>query len=103
MPHRTRVGDTFPGRIFSVFSPDGRRVLSTSSDHTTRLWDADVGQLLLTFEGYNLNRILSKPGVDLPDLVFGPVLSAVFEPNGGRVLTPSSNDKAPRIWDDSGN
>jgi WD40 repeat protein len=67
-----------------VFSPDGRRVL-TSEDNTAQLWEADNGKLLVTFQGH----------IDM-------VYSAVFSPDGQRVLT-ASEDKTARLWEtDSG-
>jgi len=68
--------------VLSVqFSPDGRRVVTSSEDHTARVWDAQTG---------------------LP--VTGPlkhgnqVFSAQFSPDGGRVVT-ASYDHTARVWD----
>lgn len=64
---------------FLQFSADGRRLLSTSADMTTRLWDlvisADAAPVLPHADAY-----------------------AVFSPDGRRVVTGSS-DKAARVWD----
>jgi WD40 repeat protein len=35
-----------------AFSPDGKRIVSGSSDKTIRLWDAERGQLQPTLEGH---------------------------------------------------
>jgi WD40 repeat protein len=32
-----------------AFSPDGRRVLSASHDHTLKIWDAPIGGTLITY------------------------------------------------------
>src|SRR5271166_391061 len=65
----------------AVFSPDGRRVLTSSWDNTARLWEPESGELLATFQGHT-----------------GPVTSAVFSPDGRRVLT-ASGDKTARLWE----
>jgi dipeptidyl aminopeptidase/acylaminoacyl peptidase len=78
------IGTTF-NLVSAVFSPDGRRVLTASSDKTAQLLKADNGKLLATFQGHS-----------------GWVNSAVFSPDGRRVLT-ASKDKTARLWEpDSG-
>src|SRR5262249_7640350 len=65
--------------VRSVFSPDGRRILSASYDHTARVWDASDGRLLAT--------LTHDAAVE----------HAVFSPDGRHIAT-ASNDKTARIW-----
>jgi len=59
-------------RVDSVsFGPDSSRIVTASADHTVRQWDARTGKLLATFD---------HPVGMLP-------WSAVFSPDGTRVLT----------------
>jgi WD40 repeat protein/tetratricopeptide (TPR) repeat protein/archaellum biogenesis ATPase FlaH len=65
------------------FSPDGKRILTASSDNTARVWDVS-GKLLATLTGHT-----------------SYVISASFSPDGKRILTASSDNTA-RVWDVSG-
>jgi WD40 repeat protein/serine/threonine protein kinase len=66
---------------YAAFSPDSRRVVTASRDHTARVWDAVTGEP-----------------------VTGPlrhghvVWKAVFSPDGNRVVT-ASHDGTARVWD----
>ncbi len=64
-----------------VFSPDGTQLVSTSDDHTARLWRVSTGSLTAELRGHT-----SK------------VIGAAFRPDGARVLTNSS-DGTVRQWD----
>jgi WD40 repeat protein len=70
------------GYVFTAaFSPDGKRVVTASADHTPRVWDAESGRLLATLTGH-------QDGVP----------AAAFSPDGKRVVT-ASDDKTARVWD----
>jgi WD40 repeat protein len=63
------------------FSPDGRRVVTASADHSARVWDAETGVQLT------------------PPLKHGAgVAYASFSPDGRRVVTGSRQGTA-RVWD----
>jgi WD40 repeat protein len=64
----------------ATFSPDGRHVLTASSDKTTRVWDAETGRLLLTLDGHR-----------------EPVVSVAFSPDGRHVLA-ASVDGSASLW-----
>jgi len=65
----------------AAFSPDGKRVVTASSDDTARIWDAESGQQLSVLRGHE-----------------GDVSTAAFNPDGTRVVT-ASDDRTARIWD----
>jgi WD40 repeat protein len=64
----------------AAFSPDGKRIVTASWDHTARLWDVATGRQLGEFRGH-------KSWVE----------SAAFSPDGGRIVT-AFDDKTARIW-----
>jgi WD40 repeat protein len=65
----------------ATFSPDGKRVLTTSSARTATVWDAATGARLRTLEGHT-----------------GSVRSAAFSPDGKRIAT-ASGDGTAAVWD----
>jgi hypothetical protein len=64
-----------------AFSPDGRQVLTGSSDNTARLWDSATGREVRRLKGHGNN-----------------VKSVAFSPDG-RVIVTASEDRTTRIWD----
>lgn len=63
-----------------VFSPDGKTVLTGSSDKTARLWDTASGQALHTLQGHTRE-----------------VSAVAFSPDDKTVLT-GSGDTTVRVW-----
>ena len=64
----------------AVYSPDGHRIVISSSDRTARIWNVDTGECLSVLEGHA-----------------NDVNSAVFSPDGHRIVT-ASDDATARIW-----
>jgi len=73
-----------------AFSPDGRRVVTASDDNTAQVWEADTGKPV----GAPLQH---RNVVDYPR-VRSAVYSAIFSPDGRRVVTASS-DRTARVWE----
>ena len=69
------------GEISKVtFNPQGTRVLTASSDKTSRIWDTDTGDSLQVLEGHT-------------DEIF----SCAFNYEGDTIIT-GSKDNTCRIW-----
>lgn len=69
-------------RVLSVaYSPDGRRIATTSIDKTATVWETATGRKTLTLRGHNSN-----------------VTSVDFSPDGRRIVT-GSFDNTARVWD----
>ncbi|MEZ0327822.1 MAG: AAA-like domain-containing protein [Fimbriimonas sp.] len=64
-----------------TYSADGSRAITTSDDHTARVWDAATGKESLLLEGHSQ-----------------AVLDAGFSPDMKRILT-ASRDLTTRVWD----
>ncbi len=72
------------GEVWSVvFSRDGTRVASVSSDGTIKLWDAARAEEVATLRGHQ-----------------SEVLSVALSPDGTRVAS-GSWDKTIKLWDGS--
>jgi WD40 repeat protein len=65
----------------AIFSPDGRRILTASSDKTARMWDAATGA-----------------PIGEPMRHEDEVVEAAFSPDGARIVT-ASKDRTARLWD----
>jgi WD40 repeat protein len=63
-----------------AFSPDGRRIVSGSADHTVKVWDAVTGQETITLRG----------GAS-------PVTCVAFSPDGRRIVAGGWD--GARVWD----
>lgn len=74
-------GIAAPAVLFSAFSPDGKLILTTSTDYTASLWDRLTGQEVHTLKGHS-----------------GAITSAAFSPDGQRVVTVAMDNTA-RLWD----
>ncbi len=66
---------------YVAFSPDGKQVATVSDDQTTKVWDSQTGELLLTLGGHSEG-----------------VRSLAFSPDG-RLLATGSQDHTVMVWD----
>ncbi len=63
-----------------VYSPDGRRLASSSNDGVVKVWDADTGRETLAFQQV------------------GGVVGLAFSPDGRRLAAAAANDSVT-VWD----
>jgi WD40 repeat protein len=99
-------------------SPDSRNILTTLNDGSSQLWEAASGRLIfsikdafgaafspdgttiVTISGHTAKLLDSMTSLEIARLEGhkGPVVSAVFSPDGHRIVT-ASNDNTVRIWE----
>ncbi|KAG8813182.1 hypothetical protein FRC19_002623, partial [Serendipita sp. 401] len=81
-PARPSILTGHTGEVLGIaYSPDGRRIISCSSDNTIRIWDAETGAAV----GEPLEGHTSS------------VLGVAYSPDGLRI-TSGSDDGTIRIW-----
>jgi WD40 repeat protein len=68
--------------LVSIFSPDGKKIASHSTDETLRLWDANTGKEIRQITGHQSNG----------------TSNVVFSPDG-KTLAGVQNDFAIRLYD----
>ena len=64
------------------FSPDRKKLVMGSGDGIIKVWDIETGNVLLTINEQTLNHS-----------------SAMFSPDGKKIITVSSHEKTAKIWD----
>ncbi len=84
------------------FSPDGRRLVTVSADHTARVWDVETGEAVTPplvhadQTAPEFNREMDR--IVLPAHAHGgEVNHAEFSP-GGRLIVTASNDGTAVVW-----
>ena len=102
------------GVTSAAFSPDGSRIVTASEDGTARVWDAATGAAItvpLKHDRSIIGLVLPYNSLsvwddtdatidltDLPSKRDGAVTSAVFSPDGSRIVT-AGTDGTARVWD----
>jgi len=77
-----RIFEGHEGTVNSAaFSPDGKYIVSGSTDETLKLWEAGSGRLIRTFEGHQ-----------------DCVESVAFSPDG-KYIVSGSTDKTLKLWE----
>jgi WD40 repeat protein len=86
VPHRAFTGHQ-DHVTYAVFSPDGKRILSSCDDRSLRLWDVATGKQIRRFDGHE-----------------SMVTCCLFSRDGKRAISccgwpPGSKDQSIRLWD----
>lgn len=72
----------------AVFSPDGKKIVTASYDHTAKIWDASSGLLLGNLDKHTAIVNMAQ---------FSPACPS--DPAGGKYIVTASADSTARIWD----
>ena len=83
----------------AAFSSDGKRIVIASKDESARIYDSATGrQVLILREPAPPPKSTGDAQVDPRDVTSHAMNSAVFSPDGQRILTASADGTA-RVWD----
>jgi WD40 repeat protein/tRNA A-37 threonylcarbamoyl transferase component Bud32 len=75
----------------AMFSPDGRKLATSSLDGTARLWDASTGELLTTYRpGFPVARVAFSPNGKALAVAAGGSVHCVDAANGKQIGEPIS-------------
>ncbi|MCL2120419.1 MAG: WD40 repeat domain-containing protein [Planctomycetaceae bacterium] len=91
-PAFVELGNPQEEAYFVTFSPDGKKILTTSRQFIAKIWDADTGKELQKIDAE------SKYEHPLTTAYYPKLTSAAFSPDGKKIVT-SCWDPIARIWD----
>jgi len=108
--------------LYIRYSPDGKKIVTASRDHTAKIWEVSSGRLLCNLDGHLIDVVSAefspetkyivtasrdhsakiwdaRTGVFLINLLGhrGSILSAQFSPDGNNIIT-ASEDSTSKIW-----